>query len=245
MYGEGCGQERCGELGRLLTQRVLGEKVTASALFPHGVDLFDRLVVPTMRVYGGAAIELQQLLKKRDLGARLALLLWGMTLPPGPEILDLPSATECRAILDLVAAFRAARGCCGHQCAALWVVPPTLLGRIARSTSCVLDPRVCITMVLSMAVTIPALLVEDIPAGFVTIQERHWSRPANTRWVTIGDCFSKGASEICCLSTSPGLVKLGVDDCQNAACACPLSMSTLRSALSVGTRSLLEGASRN
>ena len=214
----------------------MGKGLSVSSLFPHGMDVFNRLASQTGEVHRGPVQDLVELLRRRDLAGRIAFLLCGTFLPVGSDMLVLPPVDTCRGIISVVTAWQTARGECCHRGAALWNIPPTLLGRIARSTTCGLDPRTCVTMVLSLAVSVPAILCEKSSVGFISLPE--WPRMGKDamRWVTIGKVWSPGATEICTLSTSRGALRLSIRDCQEAAASYPLSLSTLRAALAVGSR---------
>lgn len=175
-------------------------------------------------------------MQQRDLTARLALLLCG-AYHCQPGSLGLPPGLHCRGILEVVAMVRSARAVCGQRCAAAWRIPPTLLGRIARSTNCCIDPRVCVTMVLSTAVSVPAAIGDRPRAGFLWFPECHWPAPApDWRWVSLGCNLLCGASEVCTLALPGGPLRLSIRDCPAAASVYPLSLATLRAALSVGRR---------
>ena len=170
---------------------------------------------------------------KRDLEARLAVLLWQM-MAMSQEVA--PSDSACLRILALLSAFRLARTVCCHRGADLWTLPPTILGRIARSTSCVLDSRVCITMVIYSALTVPAVLALTDPAGFVSLPVFSWNSACSLRLVLVSYLSSNLATEICSIITQSGYLKLLIKDSQQYACLHPLASSALRAALCVGGR---------
>ena len=90
-------------------------------------------------------------------------------------------------------------------------------------------------MVLSAAVSTPALLVCPNPAGYVSLPDHSWELVSARRWVMVG----RGASalpQICSFTTPHGTLHLFVRDSPAAAVVHPLSLSTLRAALSVGGR---------
>ena len=170
---------------------------------------------------------------KRDFEARLAVLLWQM-MTMSQEVA--PSDNACLRILTLLSAFRLARTVCCHRGADLWTLPPTILGRIARSTSCVLDTRVCITMVIYSALTVPAVLALTDPAGFVSFPVFSWNLACPLRLVLVSSISRNVATEICTITTQRGYLNLLIRDSQQSACLHPLALSALRAALCVGGR---------
>ena len=70
----------------------------------------------------------------------------------------LPSSKQCQEILFICALFEKAKATC-HEMGTFLRIPPTLLGRIARSTSCTLAPRSCIALAVFCAVSCPACLI--------------------------------------------------------------------------------------
>ena len=124
MYGASCGREKCAKLGYLLRNILSRGEVTSSALFPHGIDFLSRLTVAIRSAARGAPSDLLRVLKQRDIGARLALLLCGLLLPQEADSLCLPPASHCKQLVDFVCAFRCARTQCYHAASSLWAIPP-------------------------------------------------------------------------------------------------------------------------
>ena len=113
-------------------------------------------------------------------------------------------------------------------------IPPTLLGRIARSTSCTLEPHSCITLAVFCAISCPACVI--IPGGsvgdFRTFSMESLDRP-DRRIVGFGVSpphpSFRPLCEFCPLKT--GSTFLYLKDCPTAAAKSSLLISELRAIL--------------
>ena len=163
----------------------------------------------------------------------LPLLLCSLLAADQGKIL-LPSAEHCAAILNICSIFDRAKNTC-PQMNTFSYIPPTLLGRIARSTSCTVDAHSCITLAVFFASSCPACL--SLPGGNVgdiCCSNILCRTPPGRRVVVFSPLLSIPSYQALCelngKSTS-GRVFLYVKDCAEAAAKSPLLISELRAVL--------------
>ena len=141
----------------------------------------------------------------------------------------LPSTSKCQLILDIFSTFDKAKAACPllllFRC-----LSPTILGRIARSTSCILAPRSCITTALFYALASPTLLLFSGSLGWITGCDDLSSLHEYAGRVV---CLSRSMvfQPICELFSTLHPLYLCVKDCIEASRAAPISTSELRAVL--------------
>ena len=110
--------------------------------------------------------------------AELLALLGGCRTNPLPLLLcallsadhgkiRMPSSFNCELVLRISNLFECAKRNCplldGFRC-----LPPSIWGRIARSTSCILVPHCCISLALLFAISSPTTLIQPSHVGWLS-----------------------------------------------------------------------------
>ena len=143
------------------------DKITRSTLLPFGPNWVPIIEERISSKTGENHEELLQSLRKSH-GSGLALLLCAILANDGGRIV-LPCEQKCRQIASFCVEFSEALAGCQHA-EPLLGLPSSLLGRLARSTSCVVSPPLCISVALQVAHTAPSALRLPVDAcGYIWI----------------------------------------------------------------------------
>ena len=146
----------------------------------------------------------------------------------------LPSSEHCAEILNICAVFDRAKKTC-PQINAFLCIPPTVLGRIARSTSCVLEALSCITLAIFCAISCPVCIC--LPGGNVgdfCFSDVSCSCRSNRRVVGFSSSLTTPNFQTLCeinSKASIGRLFLCIKDCPMAATKAPLLIAELRAVL--------------
>ena len=180
-------------------------------------------------VLSPAAARLLHLIR-RSSQARLPLLLCSLVLPGSSEF-HLPSGIRCALILSLIDAFDKAQVNC-RSLRVLQNLPPTVLGRLSRSTGCVLCPGSCSTAALFLALCSPSSLDLSTAVGCLVALDAPPSLVFPGRVLGLSSSVQRQLDVPVCVLRSPsGPLFLSLRDDVLAARKMPVHLSELRALL--------------
>ena len=156
----GCNNNDCQTLFIYICHLLGVSEISRFSLLPFGCDWLP--ILPDV-IQSSSADSTELLAFLRDVRSNALPLLLCALLSQDQGTVSLPSPMQCREILHICAVFTKARATCPLM--GLFCLPPTVLGRIARSLSCELDFHGCITQALFCAISCPACLI--VPGGKV------------------------------------------------------------------------------
>ena len=175
-------------------------------------------------------MELTHRLRDLDHG-RLPMLLSAL-LTGGNGCVSLPSANFCQLLLLVCDLFEKARETCLF-CYPLLQLPGTVLGRVSRSTSCVLAPTVCATVAIFAATTCPSSLEwSGSHVGYIYDLDRQVpSNEARVIGFSSNACCSFGVP-LCEFRLGAKALFMLAADTVSAARESPMHLSELRAGVS-------------
>ena len=176
-----------------------------------------------------SCVALLQRLRNTERG-RSPMLLCSLLMGAGGHV-SLPSSNICQLLLLVCELFEYARNDCLFS-NPLLQSPGSLMGRLSRSTCCVLSPQCCLTIALYAAVTCPSSVV--LPGNHVGyIYNFDLQAPLNDRRAigfSSNVCACSGVP-LCELRVGAKPIFLSVADTTTAARTFPMHFSELRAGI--------------
>ena len=199
-------------------------------LLPFECNWVPELIDDMALLNGRYQLKVLQCLRSANRG-RLPALLCALLTADGGSF-AVPDDSVCQLLLLVCGLFEKALQTCAFSFP-LFRIPATLVGRLARSTSCVISSGFCITAALWFAINSPAAV--RLPGGAVG---SIWALECQEctacgRVVGVSSSLSKSlGSPLCELRLSCGPVFLSIRDVPEAGRSAPLRLSEIRAAWS-------------
>ena len=236
-----CGHANCYLLFSKLCSLLHVSFISRQILLPFGTNWFPTILSDCFDC-GQDQERLRVLEKLRSSTSEgLVLLLCALVTGNGGKIV-LPDADTCRAILEILSIHRIATCLCEHS-RSLHQLPATVIGRIARSTSCTLSPFFCVSIALQVATSAPsALLLPGLNSscGHLYGDGLACSAVSSTRLVGITS-LPLALTPVCELFWKDHSIFICIQDSPVAARTAPLCLSEIKAALArFGRRRILK-----
>ena len=201
-------------------------------MLPFGADWLP-VVTENLRPVCAASTTLLSILQDCRVSALPALLCALLSQDKGQ--IFLPSSYHCGIVLQICGIFEKAKASCPHA-RMFCCLPPTILGRIARSTSCTLTPNSCITEALFCACCCPScLFVPGYVVGLFSGTDVSCHSQLPGRVVGFSSRISVPHFRTICELFLPAnyatRLFLCINDCPQAAARSPLLLNELRAIL--------------